>query len=127
METEVKVVITKKEAPYAPEEYHGEYTVRRWTWREKNNATSKSTNLLDEKRALSAFDVVEYETQMLFTCIQEAPFDTSDKESFYERLLMLDMDVGDVLMTAVRTLNGIKTLEAKDFLPPGEDEKLTPG
>jgi len=123
METEVKVVITEKDAPYAGDEWYGEYTIRRWTWREKQLATSKSTNLLDAKRALSDFNFVEYETQMLQTCIKAAPFDVADKDLLYERLLNLDMDVGDKLITAARGLNGITALETKDFLPAGGEDK----
>jgi hypothetical protein len=127
MEKEVKVVITQEDAPYADEEWYGEYTVRRWTWREKNQATVKSTNLLDSKRAISEFNVVEYETQMLLTCIKEAPFDITDRELFYERLIGMDMNVGDKLITAARGLNNITTLETKAFLPPGDEDKDTPG
>jgi hypothetical protein len=129
MKHEVKVVITKEDAPYASKEWHGEYTIRRWLWREKQRASSQSTNLLDKETAIQAWDVVEYETLMLLDCIKEAPdtLDISDKDKFYNKLLTLDMDVGDRLISAARKINGITELETKDFLPPGSTGKATPG
>ena len=127
MESEVKVVITEEDAPYASPEWIGEYTIRRWLWREKQIASSQSTNLLDRKSAISQFDVVKYETIMIADCLKATPLDISDKKELYNKLLELDMDVGDMLVQAVRKINGIGAVETNDFLEPGSEDSTTPG
>lgn len=124
---EVKVVITKEEAQHAPKDMIGEYVLRRWTWREKQKATLDSTELLDERKGISSFDVIEYETLMLLTCIKKAPFDVKDKDEVYRRLLEMDPSIGDPLIKAARELNGLKATEAKAFLGPSEPVEDTPG
>lgn len=126
-ESEVKVTVTEKEAPFAPKDQLGDYVLHRWTWREKQQASMKSTKILDQRRQIVETDVVEYEVQMLLSCLKAAPFDVTNKEITYEKLSQLDPAVGDAVIKACRSVNSLTTVEQADFLGPSEPKKDTNG
>jgi hypothetical protein len=122
LESEVKLTITEKEAPYAPPEELGEYLLRRWTWREKQSAIAASTKILDAQKKLYSSDIVEYEVQTLLTCIKQAP------KGFMldvAHLTKLDADVGDILMVAARKINGLTSIEQTNLSEPTGETKAT--
>ena len=126
-ESEVKVTVTEQEAPYAPKDQLGEYVLRRWTWREKQNASLKATKILDAKKQIIETDVVEYEMQMLLSCLKSAPFDVANKDLVYEKLGQLDPAVGDAIVKVCRGVNSLTPAEKADFLEPSASKEGTSG
>jgi len=119
-ESEVKVTVTEKDAPYAPKEQLGDYVLRRWTWKEKQQASFKSTTVTDAKKNLYETDIVEYEMMELLTCLKSSPFVKS-----YDMIAALDPAVGDIVMAACRKLNGLTTTEQANLSTPSEPAKDT--
>jgi hypothetical protein len=126
-EPEASVTVTKEDAPYASEDQLGEYVFRRWTWREKQDASLKATTILDAKKNLIQTNVVEYEMQMLITSLKKAPFPIEDKDTLYERLNRLDPAVGDKVIAVCRKVNGITTAEQRNLSEPSAQGKDTSG
>jgi len=106
---ELKFEITKKEAPYAPSEQLGEYTVKRWTFRQKQEVILKSTIILDEVKGLGELKVVDYQIEQILTCV-------TPPEGFeFNRETEFDADVGDLLLDACRKVNGTTVSERAIF------------
>lgn len=139
LEREITLEITRKEAPFAPEEEIGTYVVQRWTWRQKQQAIISASTLLDDKTGLASIDIVGYEIYQMLACIKQAPegldliFDrfsgreakeAMGKEPAVEAIEGLDADVGTLLLTACRKVNGLNEADIRDFLSRTEqDEK----
>lgn len=140
LEREITLTVTKKQAPFAPKEEIGTYVIRRWSWRQKQAAILGASTLLDETN-MASVDVVSYEINQMITCIKEAPegleltFDrfngreASEEEEGPEAIEGLDADVGTLLLTACRKVNGLAEGDKRDFLLPTEPEEkvATPG
>lgn len=135
LKREITLTVTKEQAPFAPEEELGTYVIRRWSWRQKQAAILGASTLLDEKSGMASVDVVSYEINQMITCIKEAPegldltFDrfngreakeATEKEEAVEAIEGLDADVGTLLLTACRKVNGLAEGDKRDFLPPSE-------
>lgn len=131
LEREITLTVTREQAPYAPEEEIGTYVIRRWSWRQKQAAILGASTLLDEKSGMASVDVVGYEINQMITCIKQAPegleltFDRfngreASEEEGPEAIEGLDADVGTLLLTACRKVNGLAEGDKRDFLLPSE-------
>lgn len=136
LEREITLEITKEKAPYAPEEELGTYIIRRWSWREKQAAILGASTLVDERSNIASIDVVGYEINQMICCIREAPeglelsFDrfngrkpSEGEEGPVEAIEGLDADVGTLLLTACRKVNGLAEGDRRDFLLRTEPEE----
>lgn len=139
LEREITLTVTKEQAPFAPEEELGTYVIRRWSWRNKQRAILGASTILDPKSGIAEVDIVSYEIAQLIACITKAPegleltFDRFNgleasegegEEGPIEAIEGLDADVGTLLLTACRKVNGIGAGAVRDFLPPTAlDEK----
>ncbi|GAG93314.1 unnamed protein product, partial [marine sediment metagenome] len=65
MSKKMKIEISKKEAPYAPEKQLGEYTVKRWTFRQKQEAIMRASTLLDEKKGFVEMNLVDFQLEQI--------------------------------------------------------------
>lgn len=109
-------------APFAPEDQLGNYVIRRWTWKEKQQAMIDSSEIYDRDRGLAKVDLVAYEIAMMLTCVKDSPIELT-KELFET----IDPDLGDLLVDACRIVNGLPTGEKQDFLGQSEPDKAIPG
>ena len=117
------VVITREDAPFAPEEQLGEYTLRRWSWYEKQAVVSKSSEIIDEQRGIIKMLIEDYYAGMLHVTVRECPEFIEWSLNFIKQ--ELDPDVGDILREAGRVLNGLTEREKKIFLPQSEQDEAT--
>ena len=133
---EITLTVTKEQAPFAPEEEIGTYVIRRWSWRQKQAAILGASTLLDEKTGMASVDVVGYEVNQMITCIKKAPeglelsFDrfngreaSEGEEGPIEAIEGIDADVGTLILTACRKVNGLAEGDKRDFLRPTEPEE----
>ena len=120
---EEKLEITAKEAPYAPSEHLGEYTVRRWTFREKQDAISRASNILDETKGLLEMSLVDFQMEQVVVCTTPP----EGLELTRETVEALDPDIGDLLIQACRKMNGTTASGRASFLEPSEEAEATPG
>lgn len=131
MSRELKVVITKKEAPYAPSEQLGEYTVRRWTFRQKQEAISRASTILDETKGLVEMHLVDYQIEQILTCVTPPEGFDFNRETIKDDKIVpatvFDADVGDLLLAACRKVNGTTASERANFLEQSEEVEDTPG
>lgn len=109
--SEEVVVVTRKDAPFAPDEQLGEYHLRRWNFRAKQMAGQKATVHIDRKRGIVSFDTAVYYTWMIHLTVVKAPLELAP-----EVIDNLDPDVGDLLQTGCLRVNTITGAEKKDFL-----------
>jgi len=123
MSRELKIEITKKEAPYAPSEQLGEYTIKRWTFRQKQEAIVKSTTILDEKRGLGEMDLIDFQIEQIIRCVTPPEGLELDRETTGA----IDPDVGDLLLDACRKVNGTTVSERANFLEQSEEKDPTTG
>lgn len=125
-----KIEINADNAPDAPEVYYGEYTVKRWTWYEKQQASSYATEVIDSLRGIANWSVPNWYTAMLKICVTP-PEELLKKLSeglpegevaeWNEALIQeLDPDVGDILRDKCMAMTGT---DKKGFLGPSEEEK----
>ncbi len=117
------VVITKEDAPFAPEEQLGEYNLRRWSWYEKQAVVSRSSEIIDEQRGIIKILIEDYYAEMLHVTIREYPESVEWSLDFIKK--DLDPDVGDILREAGRILNGLTEKERRIFLPQSEPDEAT--
>ncbi len=120
---EETVVITKEDAPFAPEEQLGEYTLRRWSWYEKQAVVSRSSEIIDEQRGIIKMLIEDYYAEMLHVTVRECPGSIEWSMDFIKK--DLDPDVGDTLREAGRILNGLTEKERRIFLPQSELDEAT--
>ena len=120
---EIEVEITKKTAPYAPKEELGVYKIKRWTWREKQEAIMRASTTLDEEKGLIEMNVIDFEVEQVLTCVTPPEGFILDKD----RVNRFDPDVGDALLEACRKVNGTTLSERKAFLEQSDSEKNIPG
>lgn len=120
---EFEVEITEKIAPYAPKEELGIYTATRWTWREKQEAVMRSSETLDVEKGLIKMDLIDFQAEQIMSCIKPPNGLILDKE----RMAKIDPDVGDILLEAVRKVNGTTLAERKAFLEKSDSTEDTPG
>lgn len=120
---ELKFEITEKEAPYAPKEELGIYKARRWSFREKQDATMRASKILDADKGLVEMNVIDFQMEQIIVCVTPP----EGFELTRERAEALDVDVGDILLDACRKVNGTTLSERKGFLEPFAVEKVTPG
>ena len=124
------IEINAENAPYAPEEYYGIYTIRRWTWYEKQVASSSATTVVDAVRGIANWSVPDWYTAMIKICVTppeellkkltEASEDKS-VEVWNEAVIQkLDADLGDLLRDKCARLMGI---DKTGFLERSEQEK----
>ncbi|GAH72033.1 unnamed protein product [marine sediment metagenome] len=118
---EETVVITKEDAPFAPEEQLGEYTLRRWSWYEKQAVVSRSSEIIDEKRGIIKMLIEDYYAEMLHVTVREYPESIEWSLDFIKK--DLDPDVGDILRETGRVLNGLTEKEKRIFLPQSEQDE----
>lgn len=123
MSRELKIKITKKEAPYAPKEQLGEYTVRRWTFRQKQEAIVRSTTILDEIKGLGEMNLIDFQMEQIIRCVTPPEGLELDREATGA----LDPDVGDLLLDACRKVNGTTFSERANFLEQSEEGEPTTG
>lgn len=121
---ELEIEITEKEAPYAPKEELGIYKIRRWTFREKQDATMRASKILDADKGLVEMNVIDFQMEQMLSCIK--PPEGLELLT-RENVETLDVDVGDILLDACRKVNATTTAERKGFLEPSAAEKVTPG
>jgi len=121
-EGRILLEITRKMAPFAPEEQLGKYVVQRWTWREKVAATSASRVMIDIKQKVVKFDTDIYYEQMMLICVKEAPMAWN-----LDAVRNLDPDIGDRIQAVCLDVNELSTIEKADFLGQFGSEKDTPG
>jgi hypothetical protein len=114
--------ITKEKAPFAPAQQLGEYTVKRWTWREKAAATSASRVFIDVKNRIIKFDTDIYYEQMILITVRKAPSGWN-----LDAVRDLDPDVGDALLKACLDVNELSAMEKTDFLGQFGSESPTLG
>lgn len=119
---EETVVITKEDAPFAPEEQLGEYTLRRWSWYEKQAVVSRSSEIIDEQRGIIKMLIEDYYAEMLHVTVREYPESVEWSLDFIKK--DLDPDVGDTLREAGRVLNGLTERERRIFLPQSEQDEV---
>lgn len=120
---DLKFEITKKEAPYAPEEELGIYKARRWSFREKQDATMRASKILDADKGLVEMNVIDFQMEQIIACITPP----EGLELTRERVETIDPDIGDILLDACRRVNGTTLSERAGFLGPSDEEKVTPG
>jgi hypothetical protein len=120
---ELKFDVTEKEAPYAPKEELGIYKVRRWSFREKQDATMRASKILDADKGLVEMNVIDFQMEQILVCVTPP----EGFELTRERVETIDPDVGDILLDACRKVNATTTAERKGFLEPSAAEKVTPG
>jgi len=120
---EETVVITKEDAPFAPEEQLGEYILRRWNWYEKQAVVSRSSEIIDEQRGIIKMLIEDYYAGMLHVTVRECPESIEWSLDFIKK--ELDPDVGDILREAGRILNGLTEREKRIFLPQSEQDEVT--
>lgn len=124
-EREQTITITKESAPWAPEEYLGDYKARRWTWRERQNAMVDASVILDEKTGLTRMNVLDYHVNMMLVCIVERP------KSFplpwtAETINNMDPDIIEPLKEACREINGLTKEEKRSFPDSTPSREQTP-
>ena len=116
LEKEKTVTITAKEAPYAPEEQLGEYTVRRWSWYEKQVCMTRATTIIDASKGLTNTPMPLFNTHMLIMCLKESPLNLpDDPNEAVEVMKALDVDVGDTLFRIAQSINMVTPEEKEDF------------
>jgi len=120
---EETVVITKEDAPFAPEEQLGEYILRRWNWYEKQAVVSRSSEIIDEQRGIIKMLIEDYYAEMLYVTVRESPESIEWSLDFIKK--DLDPDVGDILRETGRVLNGLTEKEKRIFLPQSEQDEAT--
>lgn len=123
-ERERTVEITKKIAPWAPEEELGGYLIKRWNWFEAQKAMIVSTVILDKDKGIVQSDLAEYYARMMLSCI--TPPETIRGWNL-ERVKALDYHVGEILKNSCRDINGLTWEEKAGFLGRSEAAKGTPG
>jgi len=138
LEREITLTVARKQAPFAPDEEIGTYIIRRWSWRQKQAAILGASTLLDDASGMASIDVVSYEVNQMITCIKKAPeglelsFDrfngreakeATENEPAVEAIEGIDADVGTLLLTACRKVNGLAEGDKRDFLLPTEPEE----
>jgi len=122
-EREKAVTITKEEAPWAPKEELGEYKLTRWTWFDKQKALADSAIIVDEQKGDAVLDVAEYYARMM-------KFTVSPPKNLkwdLERIKKLDPNVGTILTTHCRDVNGLTWEEKRGFLEPSDQKKVIHG
>jgi hypothetical protein len=119
---ELEIEITEKEAPYAPEEELGIYKVRRWTFREKQDATMRASKILDADKGMVEMNIIDFQMEQIMICVTPP----EGFELTRERIETLDVDVGDILLDECRKVNGMTTGERRAFLQPTDEEKDIP-
>ena len=117
------LMITKEDAPFAPEEQLGEYTLRRWSWYEKQAVVSRSSEIIDEQRGIIKMLIEDYYAEMLYVTVRESPESIEWSLDFIKK--DLDPDVGDILRETGRVLNGLTEKEKRIFLPQSEQDEAT--
>ena len=120
---EETVEITEKEAPYAPSEQLGEYTVRRWTFREKQDAISRASKILDETKGLIEMSLVDFQMEQIMVCTKPP----EGLEFTREMVESIDPDIGDLLLEACHKMNGTTVSGRASFLERSEEEDPTTG
>lgn len=121
-EREQTIEITKEKAPWALDGFLGNYKIKRWTWREKQNAMVDASVILNEKTGLTRMNVLDYHVNMMLVCIVERPT-TFPLPWTAETINNMDPDIADILKDACRTLNGLTMEEKRSFpdsTPSGE-------
>ena len=100
-------------APDSPDEQLGEYTVRKWTWYERQQATERASEVLKvgdmEQVTLSGANL---NSEMMGICVT-APHEQWNVD-FIKTLL--DPVVGQRLILELSDLNGINWAEKRGFL-----------
>jgi len=124
MKNEV-IVVDVENAPNAPEEYYGEYTVKRWTWYEKQQASSYATKVIDAARGIADWSVADWYTAMIKICVappEELIKKLAETEEVWgEHIIQnMDPDVGDILRDKCVSVTGI---DKKGFLEHSDKEK----
>jgi len=120
---EFEVEITKEIAPYAPEEELGVYKATRWTWRQKQEAVIKASNILDEEKGLMEMNLVDFQVQQMLVCVKPP----KKLEWNEQRINELDTDIGDTLLALCHKVNGTTVSERTDFLKRSASIKDIPG
>lgn len=123
MSKNLKIKIGKKEAPYAPSEQLGEYTARRWTFREKQEAMMRASKILDADKGLVEMNLINFQMEQIVVCVKPP----EGLELNVKTAGSLDPDVGDILLDACRKLNGTTPSGRASFLEPSEEGKDIPG
>lgn len=129
-EQEAIVNITREDAPFAPEEQLGEYTLKRWSWYEKQGVVARASEIIDPERGIVRMAIQDYYAEMLLVITRAYPEALkADEETERKQLwsieyikTALDPDVGDLLRDAGRDLNGLTDKEKKLFLQPSEQK-----
>lgn len=134
---EAKSKEDKDFAPYAPEEELGTYKIKRWTWREKQEAMMRSSTILDETKGLLQMDLIDFQVEQILVCvtppeslIDSLPVEEGEDEKPMwdkERVNIIDADIGDILLAACRKVNGTTLSERSSFLEPSASTENTPG
>ncbi len=120
---ELTVEITEKEAPYAPSEQLGEYTVRRWTFREKQESIGRASKILDEVKGLVEMSLVDFQMEQIMVCVKPP----EGLKLTRETVGSIDPDVGDLLLDACRKVNGTTVSARASFLEHSEEAEATTG
>jgi len=120
---EIKIEATRQQFPHAPKEQLGKWTIRRWTWYEKQTAFDSASEVIDAKKGLLKTTPANIYLQMLLVSIRETP---ENWEKTEENVKNLDPDLGTALLNAARQVNGLTEKEKEVFLGLSENEKDTP-
>jgi len=122
-EHEREITISKKEAPWAPDEELGKYKLKRWSWFNKQKTLAESAIVIDEKKGDAILDIAEYYARMIKCSVTPL----GDIEWTLERVKNLDPEIGTILRDQCREINGLTWEEKRGFLKPSDQEKATPG
>jgi len=109
-EKERTLEVTRKTAPYAPEEQLGTYRLRRWTWFEKQQVLEKAAKIIDAAKGIVETSISTFNLNLMLVCITEAPGGVSEKT-----IKELDESIGDLLFTELQSLNNLPQEAITDF------------
>ena len=122
-EHEKTVEITKEDAPWAPDEEIGTYHLTRWRWYDKQNCLANSAVVVDEEKDKAVLDMGEYYTRMMRVCVEPPEGLTWN----LDRIRSIDPEVGEIITSHLRELNGLTWKEKRGFLPESEEQENTTG
>jgi len=113
-------------APTAPKAQLGEYTVKRWTWYESQNASDRAAERTVVKGQIVNIQTPlnRYYAEMMAVTLRKAPkifkWKEGGKDKLDQRLSFikneLDSEVGDIIRYMCTTVNGMTAAEKKSFL-----------
>ena len=110
----------------APEEQLGKYTIRKWTWYERQQAVERASVTLTVKGDVKEVQVSasDINSEMLASCVKESPIENWGIDFVKTEI---DSVIGEVLMNEVTELNGLTWAQKRGFLRPSAQTKDTRG